>query len=1484
MGQLTFQSLCKRLENKHDFGSHVENLNTLIGAVACLTGQPAAGGIIAFIKALAEKEKLIDLGKKAVSAILDQKPRGYSRRIEQMEEAYGIIYFTAFFDELDQRLPDNIRKSIELSQREKQNLFEHSVRLENSEALDKREILFPDIVSGYTMVDKDLRALYRTMAIRLQNFVKNLSFQDTACEKDVRSFEKIIEDLPSAAVERFHDQYRTLCISFNEFYIFTQMEHWKEEAPKWEARYQEILSAAMCVQNSAEAGLAGLKKIIEDMPVQIKKEKVQEIVNGLVRTYQKGIDQPLIDTKSDEEKLTYPLISKAFIPQSYKLLRYSGKEHLEQKETWEAIKPEENMESFWAKYCLDLGSVDNLLLILGEPGGGKSLLTKILCARMIAPNSICIRIPLREQNVEDEIETIVCRQIAKDGDASEPISTFKWFAEEFQNNPVTLLFDGYDEVMQATGGIYRSLLKRIQRFQDVCRNQHRPVRIVVTSRETLIDKADIPKKTMVMKLLEFDKTRKDQWINIWNAHNHRALTEAGIRDFSLPEGNKDIEALSGQPLLLLMLAIYDANFETGTNALKGGQAESLDRTKLYDELLRRFVRRELQKGPRGQSCAYEEVNADKRNAMVDEEMKKLGIAALGMFVREKLSLKVEELENDLAYMKAETFNYGSRNTTMLKNAEAVFGSFFFIHDSRRKNEGKSETNQKDEDEKEAAFEFLHKTFYEFLVADLILQYLIDAVDDLSERKSSSRRGEAYYWEALEKPDSLDHAYYATLNSACLCTEPEIIRMIAEWKDGKLRQYFQKDQKENSNFSSEMAQVLSELFAKHVEIIRTGVFTPFVEKRGGLAGGKAYPQACAVYLMNLTIMQILTGGECRIKSGEWDYISQFLKLNIPLPSQKPAEELEERDPRQTPGISLFEEVFLKSAEKPEGRKPRRKLKINPYEEMLLKFMALFQILRKGEDIVLIKRTQSGKFERETLQEARKDVFDFMQDDVNWKVYRLHDADSSLEQRQQYRHDLSEQGFNFGFELALAQLHESLNNLNGYKLEELILFGVKCLDQGYADKSLVLDWLLCVHMLASQKKEWHIFSYISNSLWGNMGNTIFWHYRDEREIVLAFLEIVKELNCVEILLETRWIPKMLDYWSHGAPDLAMALVETILCSKDIHRNAFLSQTARYDGELKRIYVRSMTSPGIAAAILKILCATDMISPSDSFLWDTKDSWDEWLWNQPEELPALLRVYLQMGKIEEVKEFIQYALREDEHWVHNLLKKSPKSLNDFLSIAQIVGEKRSLIKCIVHYVRNYIADIRELQTQEPQWCALTMGVIHYGIGDNYLRTDINFLVYRFFEDYDKMFHCNPEKAVSLLLRIVSKRGGSDYSKRIPDACMYSFRYYSFLLGTSVMAAARLLTVNEKLKKSNSPEYEFLMERDRDGNKPLAFYAELCFNKAVADRNRAGEGALVEFLENMCPDTKVAMEKYFKKRFLYLRAYSIKLAEKVKKIYSLS
>lgn len=1431
----------------------MEDLNTLIGAVASLTGDPAAGSISAFIKALAEKEKLIDLGRSVLDRILNQKPEDYSGRVDQMKAAYGTIYFTAFFDELDQKLPKDIRCSIQLSQKEKNMLSRYSTPTRNAENAEKLEIVFPDIVYGYATVDEHLEELYQSMVGRVKKFVKGLAFQDTATEKDIRTFDKVMDDLPEASIKRFHDQYLVLCDQFHEFYIFTQMEREKEQTPKWEDRYKTILSIAMRTQDSAEAGLANLEKIVVELPNQIKKEKVQEIVDELIDTYRDSIDHPLIETKDSDEKLTYPLISKAFIPQAYQLLRYSGKEHLEEPETWKNLIPEQDMMSFWAKYYLDPGSVENLLLILGEPGGGKSLLTKILCARMIASTNIFIRIPLREYDMEDEIESIICRQIEKDGDASESIPTFKWFAEEFQGNPMTLLFDGYDEVMQATGGVYRNLLMKIQRFQNRCQEQCRPIRVVVTSRETLIDKADIPKNTVVMKLLEFDEPRKEQWINIWNEHNHTALAEAGLKDFSLPQGTKDIEELSGQPLLLLMLAIYDANFETKTNALKqkSDQTESLDRTKLYDELLRRFIRRELRKGPKGQDRAFSEVDEDEQVIMVDEEMKKLGIAALGMFVREKLSLTVGELEDDLVYMKAKVTDYGSKNKKTLKNAEAVFGSFFFIHDSRAEN---------GEDEKEAEFEFLHKTFYEFLVADLILQYLIDTVDDLNELKRSEKRGEAHYWAALVNPDFPTDSYYAALNSACLCTEPEIIQMIAEWKDSKLHKYFQGKRPE---FGGVMNQVTADLLSKHTTMIRTKIFTPFTLERSSLVGDRSYLQACAIYLMNLLILRILTGGQCRLKIEEWSYISQFLKLNAPPPQkQKRDQPMEFAD-----------------------RRPVRKFKIAPSEEVILKFMALFQIQQEGEYIILTKRVQTGKFERENLQKARMDVFDFIQDNVTWKVYQLHNADSSLTLKQQYRHELDEQGFDLDFELAVAKLHEvvfsmSVPNIRG--LEHILQPGIECLSQNYVDASLVLDWLLCIRLLINKVVRIEPPRYRStpreHNIWEILADIIFHRYIDDIEIVFTYLEIIKRLGNGKLLLKVLRFDDVLIHFSRTSPDLVDAFFEAI--SYTLNGHVILREIDYYE-HYRDIpdfsFVRHMDSPKAIAAVLKFFYMNGDIAPSHPILQEIQSNWDQYLRKAPEELPVLLQTYLLMGKYKQVKGFLRSIVCEKND---RLLNGAPWVVDKFLDVAQAVGEDRNFSEHIMHYIKDGL-NYTNTRVDYPH---VIMKLLRYSVWDRRTRLDVNMLSHIFLNQYPDMLYSNPEEAVYLLSQISSKELPLDCRDRILKACIFSLEFENVLLDVSLKSAITLLTLCEAMIGSNNAGIKEFYGRSVDISRFSTSYAMRCINKALSTRNRVIVSDLMKFLDGMNSNTKRNLSRYFREQLPYLRTYSWKLAEKIEEIYGLA
>ena len=1470
MKRFTFKDLCRSLEKNPSLSENADAVKTLMGSVSAILGNAGSGNIIGFIRAISEKDKLIDLGKLVLQKILNKKSSDYVTRIDQMKEAYGLICFTAFFDSLDHLLPDDIRKSINLTLKEKEAIFQESAAGEKEDLPtyikeaarhpdlyeDRKKqrsidipIIFPDIVYSSSRVDKELRRMYEVMADFVFEFVGRLSFQEHAGEKDVRIFGEGMQELPQMALKQFHEQYLYLCSHFKEFYVFTQMEREKEREIENTEQYHTLFSCLRDIDDKIDISLEKLTELITTLPTREKKDKVRDIVANLANTYRRSIEKPVVESQDEDEKLVYPLVSEAFIPQRYKLLRYTGQEKLDLADTWDEFDPQRDMTSFWTKYYLDPGSVENILLILGEPGIGKSLLTRVLCARMSSEQSVFIRIPLREHDMEDEIESIVLRQLSQDGDLSEDISKFKWFAEEFPDNPITLVFDGYDEVLQATGEVYRRLLQEIRDFQQSCYERGRPVRIIVTSRETLIDKADIPSGALVMKLLEFDDDQKAEWIDIWNEHNHDILEEEGLDDFRLPENNEDVEKLSGQPLLLLMLAIYDADFELKTNSLtkQSGQNQTFNRSMLYDELLRRFVRRELRKGPKGEESAFDEADESGRKKMVDEEMKKLGIAALGMFVREKLSLTADELDHDLEYMKAKSAHYSMSNKMMLKNAEIVFGSFFFIHHS----EMKTGKNKKD-----ATYEFMHKTFYEFLVADLVLSYLIEAAD-----------------KNPESPDSFSQQYYAALNGACLCTEPEVIRMTAEWKDAKIAACTV----ERPKFRNELPRIMKDIFERHACMIRECTLAPSTSEwwNGSPAeagSGRSFPEACAVYLINLLTMRILICGECDVDAELWSFVAQYFKLNAPVSKKTEAEEVKSKD-----------EIA--------------NLEIPPSEEVILKFMALFEIGKAEGRVILKQRKKDRIYVRNDLLGARADVFDFLQDDTTQMVYKLHDVRMPVEMKQKYRTDLIERGANLEFESHVKRLKllkdsnsdyrdfhfiSSIGNVIGWCFNEMCMPGI--------DEDLVLDCLLRIREILAKIPVTIAQSEIYFSMLhpDKIVNEIIRLYKEDT--VDIFLDVLKKTGYAERLLNISSIFYIIknpipyplgDTKSYSLNSVAKILIDIFednVYGAECRRKAV---EALRDRDTFKTWFRLYKngSPKQLATVLKIFGVYSCFPVPEYAFDEIQIRWDEYLAHNPEELPELLRVYFQLGQFDRVRVFFQQKSGD----IASLDVKTYRPLLDeFIEIAEQACAEDCLIQMILQRAENPAYRI---------YPRVFMKALYNSLSESECMPDFLLLEEEFFHPYEENLFVYTEESVNLLYYLVKDQQIVETidADAFSEACLCNLEYYMFILDKSVNAAAHALQIwfdcgkiIQKMKLSGEPvkkeEYSELFDQDIR----LRFCAEKCFDKALIIRNPADEDALIDLMHSMDSDMKRSLQYYFADRYFYFGRYSRRLVQELARIYN--
>jgi hypothetical protein len=579
--------------------------------------------------------------------------------------------------------------------------------------------------------------------------------------------------------------------------------------------------------------------------VQIEQRQIDAVLQRLETWYVNTVDQPIID--DPQQGLIYPKKSEIFIPQAFQVLHYTGREHLEHDQTWRNLPARDDLSAFLLTYFNHPISVRTPLIILGQPGSGKSLLTSMLAARLIAPASSYtpIRVELRHINTEASIPAQIKDQVYKDTNLE---SSWGELANCLANRPPIAIFDGYDELLQATDKLFTGYLKDVEAFQkdELIRGQN-PTRAIVTSRISLIDKAVIPKHATIIRLLEFNQQRQSEWIARWNNANSIYFEQAHVERFTLPQDNENINKLAEQPLLLMMLAIYDS---VGNPLF---HIKDINQSLLYNELLRRFIERELKKDEKV-TRSWQKEELDKA---IDHEMERLGVAATGMFNRRRLDIKKEDLGADLKFFDLEKnslviegHQFSSRGVYDLPPAEKMFGSFFFqqltaVHKSTEPGTVHKPTEQ----ESDIAYEFLHNTFGEFLTADFILRKILEETAAIHQL-TGKRVFRSTLSQKLEQIDGLEPGWFARFMYTPLFSRPVIVNLLREWS----RHCLQQEQRDVLEFLADLDTIVT----NHVNLLLTTSTLPSL-----IAKSDQHPFAdlpiigyLAIYTLNLLLLRTL----------------------------------------------------------------------------------------------------------------------------------------------------------------------------------------------------------------------------------------------------------------------------------------------------------------------------------------------------------------------------------------------------------------------------------------------------------------------------------------------------------------------------------------------------------------------------------------------------------------------------------------------------
>ncbi|MEU8143027.1 hypothetical protein [Nonomuraea sp. NPDC048901] len=668
--------------------------SALVTALDRLTGGvllAGTGGGVEFALSLFDaKAELAQLSGALVSGLGDRL-RGLGRfdRTERLTAAHKVIVLTGFFESLNAVTWPFEIKELQLGKSAQVTLAtgEHvpSDRLRAlTGVLNDSGIPGEPVQLDDATMREALGLFYASLSERLIAYLREAAAWDRI--DSAMDVERVLTDeVPEAAVRRYEEHLRRLAGEFPEVAF-------------WANRLDHVATHERLLR--LHTGLEGLGRVLDGIAsgAALADERRQ----ALARRYRRSLDRPIVPTGGAPEGLTIPSLADAYVNPRFRAAGVTRSAPLDQESWWAEYPVRDDFQEFLIGYLTSMEATRSPLIVLGQPGSGKSVLTQVLAARLPARDFLTVRVALRDVPSDTDLQSQIEYAIR---DATGESLTWTVLARTATGALPVILLDGFDELLQATGIGQTDYLEQVVRFQEREADQGRPAAVLVTSRIAVADRARIPPGGAVAIRLEpFTDQQVQQWLTTWNEHNIGYLTGQGLQPLSAETALRHPD-LAMQPLLLLMLALYDA----ADNALQQ-RGKEIGQADLYERILRRFTEREIHK-------TQPELAGGPLESAVEDEMLRLSIAGFAMFNRGRQWATDDELSADLIALlgspviEQRISDFHAPPTP----AQRVIGRFFFIHQAQALRKDASLTT----------CEFLHATFGEFLVARLILRELID---------------------------------------------------------------------------------------------------------------------------------------------------------------------------------------------------------------------------------------------------------------------------------------------------------------------------------------------------------------------------------------------------------------------------------------------------------------------------------------------------------------------------------------------------------------------------------------------------------------------------------------------------------------------------------------------------------------------------------------------------------------------------------------
>ncbi|MBM0232496.1 AAA family ATPase [Micromonospora sp. STR1_7] len=494
--------------------------------------------------------------------------------------------------------------------------------------------------------------------------------------------EDVFTTTATLAMERYRSYYVDLAANVREFQLWAELAEHAATRNLVTSSFQHIEQILLSL-NPSDPG-------------------IHSSAVALFRANRGRMNDPVVSSAIPwlHSTVGFPTVAELFVSPGFRITEFSSSTRVSDDRWWLDLPLQNSLGERLAAHVLSTDATRAPLLLLGHPGAGKSMLTKVLAAYLPGADYITVRVPLRSVSAH----ALVLDQIQEGLDrATHKRVSWAQLADETADRLRVVLLDGLDELLQAANLDRTGYLQEIMRFQQLEADQDRPVAVVVTSRTVVADRVDIPVGAAVIKLAEFNDDQITEWLSRWNnANTDPTGGAARVRQLTTGEALRHPH-LASQPLLLMLLALYVSSPDAVELLADSSMAV------LYNHLFTGFAGRETTKN----AGRAESTGAD--SSKIETAIDRLSVAAFAMFNRGRHQIGEAELGKDLDALSMS--NSAARPEVA---GQRLLAEFFFVH--------AAEATLIPGGPTERSYEFLHATFGEYLVARKILEVLRDIAD------------------------------------------------------------------------------------------------------------------------------------------------------------------------------------------------------------------------------------------------------------------------------------------------------------------------------------------------------------------------------------------------------------------------------------------------------------------------------------------------------------------------------------------------------------------------------------------------------------------------------------------------------------------------------------------------------------------------------------------------------------------------------------